>query len=92
MRARRNPRPCISGEARTAAIRIVRGSGGNALTLMTVTEVAEFLRVPLSWVYDHVRPGCRDPLPHVKLGKYLRFRSSDIDAYIKSIVMNGRRG
>jgi excisionase family DNA binding protein len=53
--------------------------------LLTVREVADLLRVPPSWVYDHTRPGCREPLPTIKLGKYLRFIASDVLAYLKTI-------
>ena len=50
--------------------------------LLTVSEVAQVLRVPRSWVYDHVRPSAHPVLPHVKLGKYLRFRRQDIEAFL----------
>jgi len=58
-------------------------------TLLTVQEVADLLRVPPSWVYEHTRPTCRDPLPTIKLGKYLRFIASDVLAYVEST--RGRR-
>ncbi len=45
--------------------------------LLTVHEVAEALKVPLSWVYARTRRRGRDRLPHIKLGKYVRF---DFDA------------
>jgi excisionase family DNA binding protein len=50
--------------------------------------VAEFLRVPASWVYERTRRHGRDRLPHVKIGKYLRFRLSDLEAYLETL----RRG
>ena len=50
--------------------------------LLTVKEAARFLKVPVSWVYEHVRPEAGDRLPVVKLGKYLRFDSRDLRAYI----------
>jgi excisionase family DNA binding protein len=53
--------------------------------LLTVQEVAELLKVPVSWVYDHSRPGCSDPLPYVKVGKYLRFFAAEINAYLSGI-------
>jgi len=53
--------------------------------LLTVHEVAKSLRVPVSWVYDHVREGCSDPLPVIRLGKYLRFSQNDILAYLKRL-------
>lgn len=52
--------------------------------LLTVHEVAGLLRVPVSWVYDHTRPGRGDHLPHVKIGKYRRFFSADIFAYLNA--------
>ncbi len=50
--------------------------------LLTVSEVARLLKVPKSWVYDHMRPSSRPLLPHVKLGKYLRFRRQDIENFL----------
>jgi helix-turn-helix protein len=49
--------------------------------LLTADDVARILRVPVSWVYKHTRAACRDPLPHVKIGKYLRFFEGDILTY-----------
>lgn len=56
--------------------------------LLTVEEVAQFLKVPASWVYEHCRKQVSDPLPHVKLGKYLRFSRSDLARYLEKL----RRG
>lgn len=46
--------------------------------LLTVQEVAAFLRVPVSWVYERTRRRGNERLPHLKMGKYLRFRHQDI--------------
>ena len=71
--------------------RSVQGSNGFAeekrgpsihSRLLTVFEVSEILQVPRSWVYAHVRPGCSNPLPLIKLGKYLRFSGDDIQSYL----------
>jgi len=51
--------------------------------LLSVQEVARLLQVPVSWVYEHTRPRCATPLPHVKLGKYLRFLPADIRNYLE---------
>ena len=49
---------------------------------LTVRELGQRLKVPASWVYDQVR--CQsDPLPHYKMGKYLRFRWSEVSAWIE---------
>ena len=51
--------------------------------LLTVQEAAQLLKVPPSWIYDHVRPDAADRLPVLKLGKYLRFDARDLHAYIE---------
>ena len=50
--------------------------------LLTVQEAALFLKVTVSWVYEHVRPEAEDRLPVLKLGKYLRFDPRDLRIYI----------
>jgi excisionase family DNA binding protein len=50
--------------------------------LLTVQETAQFLKVSVSWIYEHVRPDAEDRLPVVKLGKYLRFDARDLRAYV----------
>lgn len=50
--------------------------------LLTVHDAAHLLSVSVSWVYEHTRDTCADPLPFVKLGKYLRFDRRDLHAYI----------
>ena len=48
-----------------------------------VHDAARFLNVSVSWIYEHVRPGVDDPLPGVKLGKYVRFDLRDLRQYIE---------
>ena len=50
--------------------------------LLTASEAAQFLKVTVSWVYEHVRPEAEDRLPFLKLGKYLRFDARDLRTYI----------
>ena len=51
--------------------------------LMTVSEIAVFLKVPVSWVYERTRRRGIERLPHVKLGKYLRFSLSDVNEWLQ---------
>jgi excisionase family DNA binding protein len=46
---------------------------------LNVQDVARLFNVPVSWVYAKVEDGS---LPHFKLGRYVRFRASDIEAYL----------
>ena len=59
--------------------------------LLTVSDVAAMLKVPVSWVYEHTRPEYQNPLPCLKLGKYLRFSASDIADYLAGIRSGDRR-
>jgi excisionase family DNA binding protein len=51
--------------------------------LLTVTEVATLLRVPVSWVYGRTRKRSSERLPGYRLGKYWRFREDEILAWVK---------
>ena len=53
-------------------------------------DVARMLRVPISWVYDHTRPGSRDPLPCLKLGKYVRFQAAAVQSYLEEMSSRNR--
>ena len=55
---------------------------GDDDALLTVQDTARFLKVSVTWVYEHVRPDAEDRLPFVKLGKYLRFDRRDLRAYV----------
>jgi hypothetical protein len=58
-------------------------------------ELARRLTVPPSWIRDQVRARSEDPLPHVNLGKYVRFLwgSPALELWIRRriVVGNNRR-
>jgi len=49
--------------------------------LLDVAQLADYLNVSPSWIYDRIRD---NEMPHSKLGKYLRFRRRDIDKWIET--------
>jgi len=51
--------------------------------LLTVHEVAELLRVPVSWVYGRTRKRSLERLPGYRIGKYWRFREDEIHAWVE---------
>lgn len=55
---------------------------------LTVQEAAEMLRVPVSWLYERTRTSS---VPHVKLGKYLRFDRDELSAWLDELRRDGRR-
>src|ERR1700693_2641308 len=62
---------------------------------MDSRELARRLTVPPSWIRDQVRARSEDPLPHVNLGKYVRFLwgSPALELWIRRriVVGNNRR-
>ena len=53
--------------------------------LLTAKEVGELLLLNASWVLDAAR---RNAIPHIRLGRYVRFRRMDIEAWL----LDQRRG
>ena len=50
--------------------------------ILTKEEVAEILRVKPSTIAELIRPRCSRILPHIKIGRYVRFRRVDVEKYI----------
>jgi excisionase family DNA binding protein len=47
--------------------------------LWSAQQAAGYLGVPVGWVRDAAR---RNRLPHLRVGKHLRFLQADLDAWI----------
>ena len=57
--------------------------------LLQPAEVAEYLGVPVSWVYAECRAG---RMPHAKLGKYTRIPRADLDDWVAALVAGSLKG
>jgi excisionase family DNA binding protein len=58
--------------------------------LIGINELAKKLDVPVSWLYSRTRT---NEIPHLKLGKYVRFDESEIWEWLKKqnqVVMERR--
>ncbi len=55
--------------------------------LMTVEEIAEYLQVKPSTIYQWTHTGF---IPHVKLGNRVRFRLSQVDRWVEKKAVEGR--
>jgi len=53
---------------------------------MTVDEIAEYLQVKPSTIYQWTHTGY---IPHVKLGNRVRFRLSQVDRWIERRTVDG---
>lgn len=64
-------------------------SDGHADELLTADDVAAMLRVTKAWVYAETRRGA---LPHIRLGRYVRYRRAAVLAWIEAIERGARTG
>lgn len=51
--------------------------------LLTVDELAAMLKVQKSWIYQRTRLRGQDRLPHVKVGKYVRFEEVAVREFLE---------
>jgi excisionase family DNA binding protein len=51
----------------------------SSLALLTAEDVAAMLGMGTDWIYAQVRA---DRIPHVRLGRYVRFRAESIEEWI----------
>jgi excisionase family DNA binding protein len=54
--------------------------------LLTAEEVAERLGMRTDWVWAQARAG---QIPHVRLGRYRRFREAAIEAWLRDLETGG---
>jgi hypothetical protein len=52
-------------------------------SLLTPEDVARKFKVPLTWVYACVRGRTKTVMPHVKIGRYLRFEEDAVRHYME---------
>jgi excisionase family DNA binding protein len=70
------------------APKVVNGSPSRS-ELLTVKEVAELLKVPVSWVYERTRQRGLNRLRGFRLGKYWRFLEEEVFAWLEQQRVGG---
>jgi predicted DNA-binding transcriptional regulator AlpA len=51
--------------------------------ILTLAELAERLKVSERWVYEKSRHRCVNPLPVIRIGRYLRFDWTSVSAWLR---------
>jgi excisionase family DNA binding protein len=51
-------------------------------SLFTVKTLAEYLQVSQQWVYERIQ---RHEIPYIKMGKFPRFKKSDIHRWLDTL-------
>jgi hypothetical protein len=57
-------------------------------------ELAARWNLPESWIREQVRSRSSDPVPHVRFGKYVRFRwgSPELEQWAEQRIVSGSKG
>ncbi len=55
--------------------------------LINVQQLSEALNVPLSWIYQRTSQGQKG-IPHVKMGKYVRFDLEEVMTFLREANKN----
>src|SRR5262249_25821715 len=71
------------GEGSAALVAIMKD---HDMGMLTIDEAAALLRVPKSWLYERTRT---NSVPHMKLGKYLRFDRQEFLAWARHFCLDG---
>jgi excisionase family DNA binding protein len=85
-------RPRHAGLRRGLGAAVQPGAGAPRIAtdpLLTADEVAALLRVTKAWVYVETRA---KRIPHVPLGRYVRYRRSAVLAWIAALERQASRG
>jgi excisionase family DNA binding protein len=59
----------------------LKGQLAPSVALLTAEQLANHLNVPKSWIYERTRD---NSIPHIKIGKYVRFSLPEVLAWIKT--------
>jgi excisionase family DNA binding protein len=65
------------------------GQGGGGL--VTPQELATFLKVPVSWIYQRTRLG-PEAIPFIRVGRYVRFDPQQVIAFLEAKGKGGSSG
>jgi hypothetical protein len=57
-------------------------------------QLAAHLNISETWVRDHVRARYKEPIPHVRFGKYVRFRwgGPELAIWLEHRMLSGTTG
>jgi excisionase family DNA binding protein len=56
--------------------------------LKDIDEMAKILKVPKSWLYSRTRQRGKGTIPHLRVGKYLRFQPKEVIAWAEQRAAN----
>jgi hypothetical protein len=76
----------LTAKPKNVSLPVIEKSPETSPGLLTPAELAARLRVAESWVREKTRERARvrdaDPLPTIKLGKYVRFNWAEVEKWL----------
>ena len=60
--------------------------------ILTPEELAALLRVTPAWIHEKTRCRAKNPLPALRIGRYIRFRRSDVIAWLDGTRAPAKKG
>ena len=54
-------------------------------SLLTVNDLTRIFKIPRSWIYGRIHRGDL-PFQYLKIGHYVRFRATEVEAYLESVT------
>lgn len=60
------------------------GSNLTPDNILTPDQLAALLKVSRKWVFEKTRKRCPQPIPCLRIGRFLRFRLRDIEAWLET--------
>ena len=66
---------------------------GTHYEIIDSVELARRWVLPASWVREHVRSRVTDPIPHIRFGRYVRFRwgSPELEGWLAEHMINSSK-
>jgi excisionase family DNA binding protein len=74
---------------KVVVIPVINSSPIDPTQILTLEETAVRLKVSDRWVYEKTRRRCLNPLPCIRIGRYLRFDWCDVSAWLRSQSSGG---
>lgn len=75
-------RASVRGNGQASVMSRAEGDPTARADIITADEVAALLRMTPAWVYAETR---RNRIPHMRLGRYFRYRRSTIEAWMSQL-------
>ena len=89
--ARRERNHGASSSVPFLSSRVTHKEGAELYQIITVTELSKRWNLPVTWIREHTRSRTKDTIPHLRLGRWVRFQwdSPELTQWLERHMKNG---